>query len=204
MSEAARALSVSMIARRAKAVADGVCTVCLLAESSAGRRTCERCRETRRNVTNKSVAKRKARGSCAHCVDPVVPGKKLCQHHLDYHRNNTRKIKKRTMDQYGGACVCCGEAELDFLTIDHIHEDGAAHRREIGPTKKSGVHFYLWLKKNEYPSGFQVLCMNCNLSKHNNDGLCAHKAPKRVEFAPRPRGRRDRMPWSTRIVGGAS
>lgn len=180
-----------MTIRRARIAADGVCSVCLLEKPSQGMRTCEECRDKRRVTTNKSAAKRRAEGFCGHCADATVAGKTLCQHHLDYHKNNTRKIKKSTMDRYGGSCVCCGESELDFLTIDHIHENGAAHRRELGPTKKSGVHFYLWLKKNGYPSGYQTLCMNCNLSKHNNDGVCAHKNPVKTDFVPRPRGRRD-------------
>ncbi len=47
----------------------------------------------------------------------------------------------------------------EWLTIDHINNDGAAHRKEIG---EGGTNFYRWLRKNNYPLGFRTLCWNCN------------------------------------------
>lgn len=79
--------------------------------------------------------------------------------------------------RYGGACTCCGEAGVDFLTIDHINEDGAAHRRALSKSTGrdlGGVHFYEWLVRERFPRGFQVLCWNCNISKHLNKGVCSH------------------------------
>lgn len=66
------------------------------------------------------------------------------------------------------SCSCCSEARLPCLTIDHVNNDGADHRREIG----SGAAIYSWLKKNAYPGGFQTLCWNCNSGKRL--GLCPH------------------------------
>jgi hypothetical protein len=82
-------------------------------------------------------------------------------------------------------CRCCGEIIFDFLTIDHIKNDGAQHRKELGLTFKqgnklktyAGDRFYNWLIKNEFPKGLQVLCMNCNFSK-GKTGTCAHKRRK--------------------------
>jgi hypothetical protein len=31
--------------------------------------------------------------------------------------------------------------------------------------RPGGCRFYLWLKTNKYPSGYQVLCMNCQFVK---------------------------------------
>ncbi len=71
-------------------------------------------------------------------------------------------------------CACCKNKILIHLTIDHINENGAEHRREINKGRKSSNHgysggcrTYIWLKQNGYPSGFQVLCFNCNFAKHN-------------------------------------
>jgi len=76
-------------------------------------------------------------------------------------RNARTKLKLDTLIYYGGCCVECGTDNLSFLTIDHINNNGGAHRKEIGP------NIYEWLKKNNYPlEGFQVLCFNCNYSKH--------------------------------------
>lgn len=53
-----------------------------------------------------------------------------------------------------------------MLTIDHIHNDGAKHRREItGGISQNGAKLYAWLKKNNYPEGFQVMCWNHNMKK---------------------------------------
>lgn len=68
-------------------------------------------------------------------------------------------------------CNCCGEFRIEFLTIDHIYNDGAKHRKEM---KSSIFH---WLIKNDFPQGFQVLCMNCNFSKGIH-GYCPHEEEK--------------------------
>lgn len=68
---------------------------------------------------------------------------------------------------YGGACACCGEDAYEFLVIDHIHDDGAQHRREL-----SGELISYWLKRNGYPPGYQILCANCNMAKQLGDGFC--------------------------------
>ena len=60
-------------------------------------------------------------------------------------------------------CNYCGIKGLVFLTIDHIDGDGAKQRRL--KNHKTGIMFYIWLRKNKYPKGFQVLCYNCNQAK---------------------------------------
>ena len=39
-----------------------------------------------------------------------------------------------------------------------------------------GTKFYRWLKRNNFPEGFQVLCFNCNCGKEINKGVCPHKS----------------------------
>lgn len=67
------------------------------------------------------------------------------------------------------SCACCGEGTLAFLTFEHIGGGGGQHRRETG-----GGGFISWLRKNNYPEGFEVLCMNCNHGRRVNDGTCPH------------------------------
>lgn len=87
-------------------------------------------------------------------------------------------LRKDVFSAYGGyKCACCGETEPLFLTIDHIENNGAEMRRN-GTHSRGGTHFYQWLRKSGYPNGFQVLCMNCNLGKHRNGGVCPHKLSK--------------------------
>ena len=79
-----------------------------------------------------------------------------------------RKIK--VIEYYGGRCNCCGEKDIRFLSIDHINNDGAKHRKSI-----NGNNLYVWIINNNYPEELQVLCWNCNCGKRINNGICPHK-----------------------------
>jgi hypothetical protein len=86
-------------------------------------------------------------------------------------------MKDAAFQAYGGyVCKCCGETEKSFLCIDHVNNDGYKHRKEI--RRAGGVGIYIWLADKDYPSGFQILCFNCNQSKRINGGLCAHQKRK--------------------------
>jgi hypothetical protein len=84
-------------------------------------------------------------------------------------REEIRKQKIVVLIHYSGdppKCACCGEPHIEFLSVDHIKGDGAEQRRQIGGTQKfSGLLFYEWLINNNFPEGYQVLCMNCNTAK---------------------------------------
>jgi hypothetical protein len=96
------------------------------------------------------------------------------EHQEQFHTNQKRcydKMRLECLQHYSKEipeCACCGETEILFLHIDHIQGNGADHRR----TLKAELGYYpggnklpYWLKKNNYPDGFQVLCANCNLGK---------------------------------------
>lgn len=103
-----------------------------------------------------------------------------------YYRTHQEELKRKSREwgkrqhaidkyvvlaMYGGPiCVCCGESEIAFLSIDHTKKDGAEHRRKIG---KGGL--YRWLKRNNYPNdlGLEVLCMNCQFGRIG--GKCPHE-----------------------------
>lgn len=83
------------------------------------------------------------------------------------------RLQDQAIMAYGGyVCACCGETEPLFLTIDHVSNNGKEHRKTF---RNSGDGLYKWLRKNAYPPGFQVLCMNCNHGKHRNKGVCPHQ-----------------------------
>lgn len=91
-----------------------------------------------------------------------------------WHKTYRRELRKKTLDAYGGKCVCCGEHRWQFLTIDHPKGDGQKdrepHRRIVG-------QFYGWLRKQGYPQGYyQVLCMNCNWVRRYD--VCPHETEK--------------------------
>lgn len=90
-------------------------------------------------------------------------------------KRNQDKCRNEVFEAYGGyRCACCGETEKMFLSIDHVHNDGAEMRRQK-LYSGNGTGFYLWIRKNNFPNGFQVLCMNCQIGKHKNGGVCPHQ-----------------------------
>ncbi|MCW3996288.1 MAG: hypothetical protein NWE98_09125 [Candidatus Bathyarchaeota archaeon] len=107
----------------------------------------------------------KSKWMCTDCL------KKVNQRSQEW----TKRIKKEVITAYGGKCVCCGETSLGFLTIDHINNDGSIHRRKMGRRDWGGKILYQWLRKQNYPTGFQVMCFNCNLGRSINKGVCPHK-----------------------------
>ena len=87
-----------------------------------------------------------------------------------------KRIKDAVFAAYGGyICACCGETEKEFLSLDHIANDGSNFRRNVvGKRFGAGAQTYGYLLKNKFPSGYQVLCMNCNWGKRRT-GICPHQ-----------------------------
>lgn len=135
-----------------------------------------------REYQRKIREQRKAIGQCISCHNPATHGIFCVDHHKE--RQIIRKrFKKNTkevvFEHYGNACACCGEDEQEFLTIDHIHNNGSKHRKENDTGK--GFNLYRWLINNNYPSGFQLLCWNCNCAKQFNKGVCPHKTKRKTK-----------------------
>ncbi len=79
------------------------------------------------------------------------------------------KCREEALNHYGHKCVCCGESRTEFLAIDHIYGGGLKHRRENHVCDIS-----VWLKQNNYPLGFRLLCHNCNMAR-GLYGYCPHE-----------------------------
>src|SRR5438874_1601121 len=118
-----------------------------------------------------------AEGKCVNCGNPNDRAPKtLCSvcapafaksvgaYHL--------RLRRDAFNAYGGPqCACCGTLVDEFLTMDHIDGGGNKHKQQIGG---GGTKLYYWLKRRNYPPGFQVLCMNCNFAK-GKYGTCPHQ-----------------------------
>jgi len=101
---------------------------------------------------------------------------KFAKKSLDYYyrirEKNIMSRKERKMEVingYDGKCVCCGEANWEFLTVDHIKNDGAEERK-----KMTGNQFYEYIIKNNFPKKYRLLCSNCNWSR-GTYGYCPHE-----------------------------
>lgn len=88
-------------------------------------------------------------------------------------------IKAEMVAAYGGACSCCGEAEIRFLTVEHKNKDGAAHRKKVG----GGIGTWRALKKLGWPKeGYTILCWNCNCATRL-DEICPHELARLRDVA---------------------
>lgn len=93
--------------------------------------------------------------------------KQYYERNREYILGNIQQRRLRVLKFYGNgqlACVKCGFSDARALSIDHIHNDGAEHRKELGI--KGGSLFYKWLIKNDFPTGYQTLCLNCQKIKY--------------------------------------
>ena len=176
--------------RRLKYIQQGLCGLCGKNQLVEGLKECEYCCEKRRewqkNQYHKKGGKlttlrrqfRIRKGLCGRCGKrPFLKGKKHCEGCLKKQRDSLRGYKDRVFKEYGGyKCCCCEETIVEFLTLDHIDNNGAAHRKFLGGRSAgSGRTLYLWIINNNFPRIFQVLCYNCNCGRARNGGVCPHK-----------------------------
>jgi hypothetical protein len=118
-----------------------------------------------------------------HCIAcREITRKKFWKTHSDYlknyrlrpgvraaYLNSQRKMKLTVLTHYSpNQVLCCSWPgcfvdDLDELTIDHVNNDGATHREKNN--RISGTSLHLWLKRYNYPTGFQTLCANHQLKK---------------------------------------
>ena len=99
-------------------------------------------------------------------------------HYQAYWKKYHETIRREALSHYSNGkldCNCCGETEFKFLALDHINGGGNEQRKIIGPNLAP------WVKRNNYPEGFQVLCHNCNMAK-GLYGQCPHKETTNVQM----------------------
>jgi hypothetical protein len=148
------------------------CPVCggPLDGGNGTRPVCRPCREKLRQEHGNLVLP-----NCLICGAPTVRPKKGavyfcpdCAAKRQQQRGRwiNRRLLQQVAEHYGGRCASCGEDELLFLTVDHVAGGGAADRK-LG---RGGVNMYRWLRDNDYPEGYQMLCWNCNGKKGASNG----------------------------------
>lgn len=81
-----------------------------------------------------------------------------------YSQKHKREIKLEVLEHYGSKCSCCGERNVNLLTIHHIN---GRHEKTAKEDIYAGITLWNWLRLNNYPKGFQLLCYNCNCSMKN-------------------------------------
>ena len=150
-------------------------------------RVCTKCEQWKPYSEFYQVKKPKGmiyRGQCKTCCNAAS-----MRNYYDNHdarkatqRARVNKSRDAVYAAYGAACNCCGEIIPEFLTIDHVNNDGAEHRRtklrKNGTAGLSNTYLYAQIIAENFPDKYQLLCMNCNLGRERNGGVCPHVNPQ--------------------------
>lgn len=136
---------------------------------------CAAYREANRVTINEYFRERKANATPEQRVVWSEKARIYREHQLTRakRRRWAKKLRDEVLEHYGGAaCKCCGETELDLLTLDHKFDDGAEHRRTVARHK----NIYQWARQHGYPPIFDVMCFNCNCGRYRSGlGICPHE-----------------------------
>jgi len=113
---------------------------------------------------------------CANSASGLKPKCKECRKLLaqqDYQEHKTQRnaqrvesnllVKIEVLTHYSRdklSCVLCGYGDIRALSINHIEGGGTQHRKNLGC-----LNLYRWLRNQDYPEGYQTLCMNCQYIK---------------------------------------
>ena len=136
---------------------------------------------TRKNYQKERYKRRLDAGLCLDCPNTSKEDSIYCvpclERKTEDQKERNLQQRRRVLMKYGGRCECCGEDDLDLLTIDHINNDGRKDRRG------SGSHLYASLYKQlpNLEEGLRDLCWNCNAGSGNNHNVCPHKDPVDID-----------------------
>jgi len=78
--------------------------------------------------------------------------------------NYTARLRDKAHALLGDRCACpgCPITRRVFLSIDHIDDDGAAHRKKF-PNQQ--MLYRSIIDDPDATSKYQILCHNCNMAK---------------------------------------
>jgi hypothetical protein len=98
-------------------------------------------------------------------IEDVLRIELVCGNKLEKDRIRQRNVRatlrRSVIAAYGGCCAHCLETYPHFLTVDHVRNDGAAHRI----TTPGSRELLKLVQGAGFPNTFQLLCWNCNFLK---------------------------------------
>ena len=87
------------------------------------------------------------------------------EHHREVSRRSKKKLKYSVFAMYGSECSICWFSDIRALTLDHIKNNGAEERKELG---ERGV--YRRAVEDHRPDEYRILCMNCQFIERVKHG----------------------------------
>jgi len=140
---------------------------------------CLKCNTAHLLYQQKSKENAAKNGICRYClINKREQNKSMCGKCLIKHgkkqKDNYNLHRSSCIVAYGGRCKCCGIDNEKYLQLDHIKNDGAAHRLEV--FNGTGGSMYTWAFRNSFPNILQLLCANCHQAKtvHGGCGASDH------------------------------
>lgn len=138
-------------------------------------KVCKCCGEqkTRRDFSTHATTRDRRQQVCRPCMlvkQKTSKERRRASRLPSYARVYRRKLRLEVLTHYGNGtpeCACCREATFEFLSIDHVNGGGRRHRQSVGDV-------YRFLKRNGFPTGYRVLCHNCN-NAIGAYGYCPHQ-----------------------------
>lgn len=137
-------------------------------DPSAQKAASKKWRENHREQYNET-AREWIRNNRKRLYDPsTLDGRSRLDKENERKRELAQLRKIEVLTHYGNGelrCVWseCNIIDVDMLTLDHVNNDGAEHRKQLGHNKVG--HLYRLLKNAGYPEGYQTLCWNHQLKK---------------------------------------
>lgn len=160
-----------------------ICIICNINSKEKGS-YCLKCH----NERNREISKQKREGTFVRkwkkrltSLESVERKLELAEYHRKYKNENREelriklrerenKIKLEGIKKYGGKCSCCGEEQIEFLTLEHLKG-----RRKDTDVPYKAKKAWLRLKTLNWPKeGYTILCFNCNCAK-GIYGKCPHQ-----------------------------
>jgi hypothetical protein len=163
------------IKKYAENIAKKACTQCSK-KAAKNKQLCNKCSVKNNLRVKKEHAALIKINKCTSCRENPLSTKNLCRDCADKRSATMRKknaaVRREVLIHYSLSdkpfCECCKIDKIEFLAIDHIDGGGVQHMKKIKTTNLAK-----WLKKNNYPDGYRVLCHNCNMSL-GFYGYCPH------------------------------
>lgn len=149
---------------------EGKCTDCGNEKEKERQKNnlCESCAIKKRTISNLKHDEWKSLGLCQKCGKKNDrPKKSVCR----YCAGQYQRQKSKLLEMYGNKCQCCGETHREFLSIDHINNDGYIRRKQDKNHNRTLIGRIL--RGTENMDDYRILCMNCN-SSYGFFGYCPH------------------------------
>lgn len=83
-----------------------------------------------------------------------------------YDPERRARFRNAAIAALGSVCKGCGISDSRVLDVDHVHENGEAHRVRVGVSET----YYNDILRGAATGEYQLLCLNCHEIKNAESG----------------------------------